>query len=157
MTEEELRLIEATAKIVTSLVSRTGDGLVFVKEAILTVHSTLLSLAHTKEQEELKPAVSVARSITPDHITCLECGEQFATIKQHLRKTHNLTPDEYRLKWGLFSDYPMAAPNYSAKRSALAIERDLAGNMHAKRRLKHASEHLGPRSDNRDEGDGEST
>ncbi len=74
---------------------------------------------------ELKPAVSVKKSITPDFIICLEDGRSFKSLKRHLRTSYNLSADEYRAKWGLPHDYPMVAPNYSAARSSLATSMGL--------------------------------
>ena len=71
-------------------------------------------------KEELKPAVPVRRSVTPDYIVCLEDGKKFKSLKRHLRTHYDLSPEEYREKWGLAPDYPMVAPNYAAARSALA-------------------------------------
>ena len=70
--------------------------------------------------EPQKPAVSVRKSITPDYLICLEDGKQFKSLKRHLRTHYDLSPEDYREKWGLPSDYPMVAPNYAAARSALA-------------------------------------
>jgi predicted transcriptional regulator len=70
--------------------------------------------------EELKPAVPVKRSVTPEYIICLEDGKKFKSLKRHLRTHYNMSPEEYREKWGLPHDYPMVAPNYAAARSALA-------------------------------------
>ena len=69
---------------------------------------------------ELKPAISIKRSVTPDAIYCLECGEGHKSLKRHLVTKHNLTPSEYRARWGLPHDYPMVSANYSAARSELA-------------------------------------
>jgi predicted transcriptional regulator len=66
------------------------------------------------------PAVSVRRSITPDYLICLEDGKKFKSLKRHLRTHFNLTPEQYREKWGLPADYPMVAPNYANSRSKLA-------------------------------------
>ena len=71
-------------------------------------------------KEDLKPAVPIKRSVTPDYIICLEDGKKFKSLKRHLRTHYNLTPEEYREKWGLPHDYPMVAPNYAAARSQLA-------------------------------------
>ena len=68
----------------------------------------------------LKPAVSVKKSITPDYIVCLEDGKKFKSLKRHLRTHYNLSPEEYREKWGLPADYPMVAPSYAEARSNLA-------------------------------------
>ena len=70
--------------------------------------------------EPPKPAISVKKSITPDHIVCLEDGKKFKSLKRHLRTQYNMTPEQYREKWGLPPDYPMVAPNYAAQRSELA-------------------------------------
>ena len=71
-------------------------------------------------QEVLKPAVPVRRSITPEYLVCLEDGKKLKMLKRHLRSTYNLSPDEYRAKWGLPPDYPMVAPKYAEQRSAFA-------------------------------------
>ena len=75
--------------------------------------------------EPLKPAVSVKKSITPEHIVCLEDGKKFKSLKRHLRTQYNMTPEQYREKWGLGADYPMVAPNYAAARSQLAKQMGL--------------------------------
>jgi predicted transcriptional regulator len=75
--------------------------------------------------EEKKPAVPVRKSVTPDYIICLEDGKKFKSLKRHLRTHYNLSPEEYREKWGLPADYPMVAPSYSATRSQLAKDNGL--------------------------------
>jgi predicted transcriptional regulator len=70
--------------------------------------------------EPLKPAISVKKSIAPDYIVCLEDGKKFKSLKRHLRTQYNMTPEQYRDKWGLPADYPMVAPNYAVARSQLA-------------------------------------
>jgi|SRR5579859_4500813 len=70
--------------------------------------------------ERPEPAVPIKRSVTPDYIVCLEDGKQLKMLKRHLATSYNLTPDEYRARWGLPPDYPMVAPNYATQRSALA-------------------------------------
>ena len=76
---------------------------------------------HTEApREELRPAIAVKKSVMPDYIICLEDGKKFKSLKRHLRTHYNLSPEEYREKWGLPHDYPMVAPNYAAARSALA-------------------------------------
>jgi predicted transcriptional regulator len=89
---------------------------------IAAVHATLHGLVQplAAPTEELRPAVPVRRSVQPDFIVCLEDGKKFKSLKRHLRTHYNMTPDEYRQKWGLGSDYPMVAPNYAAARSSLA-------------------------------------
>ncbi len=67
-----------------------------------------------------KPAVPIKRSVTPNYIVCLEDGKKFKMLKRHLKTDHNMTPKEYRERWGLPSDYPIVAPVYAKQRSALA-------------------------------------
>ena len=80
-----------------------------------------------------KPAVSIKKSITPDYIICLEDGKKFKSLKRHLRTQYGLSPEQYREKWSLASDYPMVAPNYAAARSRLAKQMGL-GQQRTKRR-----------------------
>ena len=89
---------------------------------IQTVHGSLASLNNGADAkpEPQKPAVSIRRSITPEYIICLEDGKKLKMLKRHLRTTYNMTPEEYRAKWGLNADYPMVAPNYAKQRSAFA-------------------------------------
>jgi predicted transcriptional regulator len=75
--------------------------------------------------EPLKPAIAVKKSITPEFIVCLEDGKKFKSLKRHLRTQYNMTPEQYREKWGLNTDYPMVAPNYAAARSQLAKQMGL--------------------------------
>lgn len=87
------------------------------------IHSSLSKLhlnEKTKETQQLKPAVSIRKSITDKHLVCLEDGRQLKMLKRHLRTAYNLSPEEYRTKWNLPSDYPMVAPGYAAQRSAFA-------------------------------------
>jgi predicted transcriptional regulator len=83
--------------------------------------------------EPLKPAVAVKKSINPDFIVCLEDGKKFKSLKRHLRTQYNMTPEQYREKWGLPADYPMVAPNYAAARSQLAKQMGL-GQQRRRRR-----------------------
>ena len=78
--------------------------------------------------EVQKPAVSVKKSITPDYLICLEDGKKFKSLKRHLRTHYDLSPEEYRQKWGLPADYPMVAPNYAKARSELAKQMGLGQN-----------------------------
>ena len=90
---------------------------------ISTVHKALLAATGRGEPDaELakSPAVSIRRSIQPDHLVCLEDGRQFRSLKRHIQTVHNLDPHAYRAKWGLPKDYPMVAPSYSKARSTLA-------------------------------------
>jgi predicted transcriptional regulator len=90
---------------------------------IKTVHGTLGGLAAATPGEAAtsqKPVVPVKRSVTPDYIICLEDGKKLKMLKRYLRSNYNMTPEEYRAKWGLPADYPMVAPNYAAQRSEFA-------------------------------------
>lgn len=80
------------------------------------------------KEERQKPAVSVKKSVQPEHLVCLECGLKFKSLKRHLGAVHDLTPDAYRQKWKLSSDYPMVAPEYAYRRSKLAKEIGLGTN-----------------------------
>ena len=71
-------------------------------------------------QEPQRPAVPIRRSVGPEEVVCLECGHRARTLRRHLREAHGLSPDEYRARWGLAADYPLVAPGYSARRSAIA-------------------------------------
>jgi predicted transcriptional regulator len=120
--------VELTADIVSAYVSNntvtTGD----IPALISQVHAALTRLGggHAEVSvEQLKPAIAVKRSITPDHIVCLEDGKKFKSLKRHLRTQYNMTPEQYREKWNLPPDYPMVAPNYAAARSELAKQMGL--------------------------------
>ena len=75
-----------------------------------------------ESSEPLKPAIAIKKSVTPEYIVCLEDGKKLKMLKRHLQSSYGLTPDEYRAKWGLPSDYPMVAPNYAKARSDLALK-----------------------------------
>jgi predicted transcriptional regulator len=111
-----------TADVVAAYVSNNTLPTQQLAEIIGAVYSSLRSLeghADTK-QEPLKPAVPIRKSITPEYLICLEDGKKLKMLKRHLRSTYGMTPDDYRIKWGLSADYPMVAPNYAAQRSAFA-------------------------------------
>lgn len=95
---------------------------------VQSVHAELLRLSASPVAEPLPalaPAVSIKKSIQPDHLVCLEDGKTFKSLKRHLRARYNLTPEEYRARWNLPADYPMVAPNYAAARSRLAKDMGL--------------------------------
>lgn len=123
--------IELAADIVSAYVSNntvaSGDLAALIGE----VHSALLRVSNGAAEaptEAQKPAVPVKKSITPDYIVCLEDGKKFKSLKRHLRTQYNMSPEQYREKWGLPPDYPMVAPNYAKARSALAKEMGLGQN-----------------------------
>lgn len=116
-------LMELTVEIVSSYVSNNTLAPEDVSKLIAATHQALSRVnghAAPAEREDLKPATSVKRSVTADHIVCLEDGKKFKSLKRHLRTHYNLSPEQYREKWGLPHDYPMVAPNYAAARSDLA-------------------------------------
>ncbi|MBL4692176.1 MAG: MucR family transcriptional regulator [Magnetovibrio sp.] len=114
-------VLELTTEIVASYVSNNAVEPVDLVGIIQSVHKTLQGLGTQSAQlDRPKPAVSVKKSITPDYVVCLEDGKQLKMLKRHLKTAYNMTPDEYRERWGLPSDYPMVAPNYAKHRSSLA-------------------------------------
>jgi predicted transcriptional regulator len=128
--------IELTAEIVSAYVSNNPVPAGEMPALINQVHQALLRVGGGHQElpsEPLKPAIAVKRSITPDHIVCLEDGKKFKSLKRHLRTQYNMTPEQYREKWGLPADYPMVAPNYAAARSQLAKQMGL-GQQRRRRR-----------------------
>ena len=116
--------LEATVKVVTAFVYNNPLPRVELPALIQAIHDTLARLtvggeASTPKEEPKEPAVSIRKSVTPGYLICLEDGKHFKSLKRHLT-AHGLTPDQYRAKWQLPSDYPMVAANYAASRSALA-------------------------------------
>jgi predicted transcriptional regulator len=120
--------IELTADIVSAYVSNNSVSAGDIPNLINQVHSALIRVSGGQTEapvEPLRPAVPVKRSITPDYIVCLEDGKKFKSLKRHLRTQYDITPEQYREKWGLPPDYPMVAPNYAAARSQLAKQMGL--------------------------------
>lgn len=119
----EPELVELTARIVSAYVSNNNVIASELPQLINDTHAAL-SRASGKvvaiEREDSKPKVPVKKSVMPDYIICLEDGKKFKSLKRHLRTHYNLSPEEYREKWGLPHDYPMVAPNYARARSDLA-------------------------------------
>ena len=115
-------LITLTSDIVAAHVSNNGVAVEDVPTLIVNVYGALASLGHAAPAVEAlpEPAVSIRASIKPDYIVCLEDGKKLKMLKRHLMTHYNLTPDQYRARWGLSSDYPMVAPNYAEKRRELA-------------------------------------
>jgi predicted transcriptional regulator len=121
-------LVGLTAEIISAYVSNNEVGREDLASIIADVHEALSRASHRVgggEREELKPAIALKKSVTPDYIVCLEDGKKFKSLKRHLRTHYNLSPEEYREKWGLPHDYPMVAPNYAAARSQLAKQMGL--------------------------------
>ena len=121
-------LLEMVSEIVSSYLRHNPLPVEHVPEFIHSVHRSLQEIDKemiTPEEPALKPAVSIRRSVTPDHIICLEDGKKLKMLKRHLRATYNMSPEAYRSKWNLPADYPMVAPNYAALRSKVAKEKGL--------------------------------
>jgi predicted transcriptional regulator len=120
--------IELTANIVSAYVSNNPVPAGDIPTLINQIHSALLQVSAGRVDaaaEPPRPAVSIKKSITPDHLVCLEDGKRFKSLRRHLRSQYNMTPEQYREKWGLPPDYPMVAPNYAAARSQLAKQMGL--------------------------------
>lgn len=116
-------LLRMTADVVAAYVGNNTLPVSQVSDVIKSVYGSLSALTGeggSAHGEGLKPAVPIRKSIAPDYVVCLEDGKRLKMLKRHLRTAYNLTPDEYRAKWGLPPDYPMVAPNYAAQRSAFA-------------------------------------
>jgi len=119
----EDELLKMTTEVVAAYVSNNTLATAQLGEIIHAVYNSLRSLDGQGAEpvpEVLKPAVPVRKSITPEYLVCLEDGKKLKMLKRHLRSTYNMTPDEYRAKWGLGPDYPMVAPKYAQQRSEFA-------------------------------------
>jgi predicted transcriptional regulator len=115
-------LLTLTADIVAAHVSNNSVAVNDLPHLIQNVHQALAGISGSGAGAEAKPEpkVSIRASVKPDFITCLECGKKQKMLKRHLMTNHEMTPVDYRQKWGLSSDYPMVAPNYAEQRRALA-------------------------------------
>jgi len=119
----EGELLRMTTDVVAAYVGNNTLPTAQLAEVINVVYGSLRSLEGQVAQarpEPLKPAVPIRKSVTPEFLICLEDGKKLKMLKRHLRSTYNMTPDEYRSKWGLAPDYPMVAPNYAERRSEFA-------------------------------------
>jgi predicted transcriptional regulator len=115
--------VELAADVVSAYVSNNSVASADLPMLLDSVYAALTKTAQGQSVEtksELVPAVPVKKSVTPDYIVCLEDGKKFKSLKRHLRRAYDLSPDQYRAKWGLPHDYPMVAPNYAKARSELA-------------------------------------
>jgi len=121
------KFIELTASIVSAYVRNHSVPPSDIPALISQVHAALSRVSSGADlaSEPLKPAIAVKKSITPEHLVCLEDGKKFKSLKRHLRTQYDMTPEQYREKWDLPADYPMVAPNYAAARSELAKQMGL--------------------------------
>ena len=126
--DEKSEVIEMTSDIVSAYVGNNSVAASDLPALIQSIHRALSGISQGSDVQEpapKEPAVPVRRSITPDHLVCLEDGRKFKSLKRHLRTKYNMSPEEYRAKWGLPKDYPMVAPNYAKARSDLAKQMGL--------------------------------
>lgn len=129
-------LLELTTEIVSAHVGNNSVAMSELPQLIQDVYKSLHAVGTTPAvAERPQPAVPIKKSISPDFVVCLEDGKKLKMLKRHLKTAYNMTPDEYRERWGLPSDYPMVAPNYAKHRSNLAKKIGL-GTKPRKRRRK---------------------
>ncbi|CAN5350430.1 MucR family transcriptional regulator [soil metagenome] len=115
--------VDLTASIVSAYVSNNATTAAEIPALISQIHAALVRVSTGGSEtvaEPAKPAVSIKKSMTSDYLVCLEDGKRFKSLKRHLRTQYNMSPEQYREKWGLPADYPMVAPNYAVARSQLA-------------------------------------
>lgn len=127
-THDPAELVNLTSTIVSAYVGNNPVPATELPKLIKSVHETISEVsggASSVDEEELVPAVSPKKSVSADYIICLEDGKKFKSLKRHLRSKYNLTPEQYRERWGLPYDYPMVAPNYAKRRSELARQMGL--------------------------------
>ncbi len=120
---DDISILDLATTVVTAYVKNNPVPASDLPNVIRVIHATLGGLSSGSSRSLVttqKPAVPPKKSITPDHIICLEDGKKLKMLKRYLRSRYKLSPDEYRAKWGLPNDYPMVAPNYSARRSEFA-------------------------------------
>ena len=131
--QPDSRLLGLTTDIVSSYVTKNSIPRDQLGQFIEVVYHSLSDLgnAHEHPAQSVTPAISIKKSVTYDHIICLEDGKKFKSLKRHLKSVYNMSPAEYRAKWNLPSDYPMVAPSYSEKRSSLANRMGLGRNTSA--------------------------
>ncbi len=126
MSEQETgdKLLDLTTTIVAAHVTHNSVSAQDLPNLIRDVYQSLSTVGEPKEVEPERPspAVPVKRSITPDYLICLEDGKKLKMLKRHLKTAYDMTPEQYRERWGLAPDYPMVAPNYAKQRSQLAKE-----------------------------------
>jgi predicted transcriptional regulator len=128
MNDQNKDYIGLTASIVSAYVSNNATPASDIPALINQIHAALVRVSNGQQEpasDLARPAVPVKRSVTSEYIVCLEDGKKFKSLKRHLRTQYNMTPEQYREKWGLPPDYPMVAPDYAAARSKLARQMGL--------------------------------
>ncbi len=147
--DDNTELLTLTADIAAAYVSNNTVQASDVPSVIQTIYRALAGIgasAAAPAPEPQKPAVPLKKSITPDFLISLEDGKKYKSLKRHLRTQYNMSPEDYRAKWGLAKDYPMVAPNYAASRSALAKSMGLGRGGAAKAAPKPAPKAKSPRT-----------
>lgn len=125
-------ILDLVAEIVSAHVSNNQTDPANIPALIKDVYQALKTADQLQpEPEKLQPAVPIKRSVFPDYIVCLEDGKKLKMLKRHLQSAYNMTPEQYRERWNLPTDYPMVAPNYAERRSTLAREIGLGRKIHA--------------------------
>lgn len=119
---ESTEILSLTTNIVAAHVSNNSVAVTDLPQLIREVHRTLTDVGTATERaaERPNPAVPIKKSIAPDFIVCLEDGKKLKMLKRHLKTAYDMSPEDYRERWGLAPDYPMVAPNYAKQRSKLA-------------------------------------
>jgi predicted transcriptional regulator len=124
MSTDNIEFVELTASIVSAFVANNSVPASDLAGLIASTHAAIVGLGREApgivEPEKPIPAVPIKRSITPDALICLEDGKKFKSLKRHLRTAYDMSPEQYRARWGLPADYPMVAPSYAEARSNLA-------------------------------------
>lgn len=116
---DDTDVLKMATDIISAFVANNAVPAADLPDLIRTVHTTIIDLSKgdAPEAEAPEPAVSIAKSITPDYLVCLEDGRKLKMLKRYLRSRYDMTPEEYRARWNLPADYPMVAPNYARLRS----------------------------------------
>lgn len=125
MTIDQTELQSLTAKVVAAYVGNNSVPVHDLPTLINSVQAAFRNLGEEKPPQakaELVPAVAIKKSVTPEYIVCLEDGKKLKMLKRHLKTVYDMTPDDYRAKWGLPAEYPMVAPNYAKARSEMATK-----------------------------------
>lgn len=130
--------IDLTTTIVSAYLSNNPTPASEIPNLISQVHAALMRVSNGRSEaaapEPAKPAVPVKKSVNAEYLVCLEDGKRFKSLKRHLRTQYNMTPEQYRDKWGLPPDYPMVAPNYAVARSQLAKKMGLGQQQRRERK-----------------------
>ncbi|MEM8749393.1 MAG: MucR family transcriptional regulator [Pseudomonadota bacterium] len=134
VSQDKSLMLELTSELVSAYVSNNPIAATDLPDLIKNVHAALGTVsqpAAEPEVERAKPAVSIRKSLGHDYLICLEDGKKFKSLKRHLKTHYDLSPEQYREKWGLPADYPMVAPAYAEQRSKLAKQMGLGQKRNA--------------------------